>query len=470
MWDKPIYLKAMLLLTSACTLTVAPMAASTPDDAQLARLEQKLFFTTYSNDDEEARVTRLEKSVFGQKMPGDLKKRLAAVAGALPAKGNEGQENAQNIGAPANQNARGFTQGASQESGTEKQEAGLERAQLAVQAAREKESRRLSSEGVELWRNKKGREALTLFQQSIMLDPQNAEARFSMGIIYESMGDLSEALSCYKSALNTKPDNQDYQEAVKTLQTKMNGREPGGEVDQLAADAAAAYKRGEWLTALDLYKQLDEKSPNQAAVKYNIGTLYLNKGDAYMALKYYQQAAALKPQEPKFVEAYQRLQASAGRSGASSGEVQLPVKPSFPMLGRQMPAPPPNLNYQQPPNQPPPYYYNPNQTMPMTPMMPATGDKHQKKAKMNMAPPPSAMASLLGLTGSATKYGVKVTEVAIASRAARVGIAKGDMIKAVDGSVVNTPDDINRILMQKMPGAPVQLFMQRNKQMGQVNL
>jgi Tetratricopeptide repeat. len=52
-------------------------------------------------------------------------------------------------------------------------------------------------------------------------------------------------------------------------------------------DALAAYNRGEYLSALDSYKQIDEKFPNQAINKYNIGSVYLIMKQPEMALPYY---------------------------------------------------------------------------------------------------------------------------------------------------------------------------------------
>ena len=83
------------------------------------------------------------------------------------------------------------------------------------------------------------------------------------------------------------------------------------------------------MSALGLYKELDEKKPKQAKVKFNIGTIYLALKNPVQALEYFQEAYKLKPDEPKFKEACEKLQANLkqgeserNRSGGSSNSVQ----------------------------------------------------------------------------------------------------------------------------------------------------
>src|SRR5262249_16704196 len=79
-------------------------------------------------------------------------------------------------------------------------------------------------------------------------------------------------------------------------------------------DAKAAYDRGEFISALGYYKELDEKIPNQALVKYNIGTCYMAVKNPYNALDYYKQARKLQPNEPRYVTACEQLEANLNRA------------------------------------------------------------------------------------------------------------------------------------------------------------
>src|SRR4030095_766877 len=197
-------------------------------------------------------------------------------------------------------------------------ECAIERARVSVQAAKEEEIRQLLADGVNLWRASRGQEAIEKFEQAIRLDPQNAEAHFSMGIIEETQGNLVEAASSYRLAAKARPDNADYRAAIGAVEKKLASRQKvesnNADIQRLAEDAIAAYKRGEYLSALDLYKALDQKTPNQHLVKYNIGTVYLVLKQPDRALEYYKQARRLNPQESKYAEACQGLEVVVSRN------------------------------------------------------------------------------------------------------------------------------------------------------------
>jgi S1-C subfamily serine protease len=76
----------------------------------------------------------------------------------------------------------------------------------------------------------------------------------------------------------------------------------------------------------------------------------------------------------------------------------------------------------------------------------------------------------MGLIAKGGKNGVIITTVGIASRAQGAGLLSGDVIKAVDGTVVNSVDEVNTLLSRKSPEAQVHMTVQRGKNLGQVNL
>ncbi len=57
--------------------------AETGDKAVLAAMEQKLFFKSYADEDNEARLARIEKRIFGDAVPGDFAQRLEKVKAAV---------------------------------------------------------------------------------------------------------------------------------------------------------------------------------------------------------------------------------------------------------------------------------------------------------------------------------------------------------------------------------------------------
>lgn len=200
-----------------------------------------------------------------------------------------------------------------------------ERQRIAVQAAREQEMQDLLQEGARLWRNRHGVEAVERFEQVLRLDPQNAEAHFSIGVIQESLGKYSEALAHYQSARKSHPDNQDYDDAVDAVLKKLQSQRPAtataankGLFDQ----ATAAFKRGEYFSALDLFKQADAKTPNQPLVKYNLGSTYLMLKDHFNALENFKLAKDLEPTNERFNRAFNELSAEMRKNQVDTQAVE----------------------------------------------------------------------------------------------------------------------------------------------------
>lgn len=443
-----------LVVGSLILLGAFPCWASQTDKQTIAAIEQKLFFKVYGDDDLDARLRRIEKRVFGDSMAGDFSERLAKVTAAVGPQVNPdgtvsgiGSE-PQQVVPPPQQHVQPRVPSAKEEA-----DAAVERAKVAVMAAKEEEVAKLLAEGVELWRRKRGPEAIDRFEQVIRLDPHNAEALFSMGIVYESSGNLVEAAASYKRAAQEQPGNKDYQDAVQAVDKKLAARQPledkKGELRTLAEEASAAYKRGEYLTALSLYKELDRKAPNQALVKYNIGTLYLSAHDPISALQYYKEAHKLKPGEPRYQQAVDQLDANLKQAEAQQKQTEAAWDQANPQGGMQQ------QQSSKPGKQP---------KQPKPPKQPKSNNPILIQPQQQ-----DAMAQL-GLIAKSSHGSVVITTIGIASRAAKVGLQMGDVIKAVDGTVVKSTHDINDILSKKQPGSPVQLLIERGKQMGAITL
>jgi tetratricopeptide (TPR) repeat protein len=534
---------AILTFVIACCAGAPGLAKVTEsgDKATLSQLEQRLFFKTYADESIDARLVRLEKQVFGDQAEGDFKERLERVKTAI------GPQPAPDGTTPGQGSASSNPQPTAPP--VDDKAAAIERAKISVMQAKEDEVQKLLADGVELWRQKKGPEAIDRFEQVVRLDPHNAEAHFNLGIVYESANNLVEAAASYKRASEEFPANKEYQDAIAAVDKKLKGRAKSddlhGELRVLAEDAAAAYKRKEYFSAIDLYKQLDQKVPNQALVKYNIGTIYFVMNNYSDALEYYKMALKLKPNEPKYQQAVQQLsvnlkkseearakvdaQWAAAESQPPQQQMQPPQQqmqppqqqmqppqqqmqpPQQQMQPPQQQMQPPQQQMQppqqqmQPPQQqmqPPQQQMQPPQQQmqpPQQQMQPPRQSQQQvpilspqqlkqqfqkqlsqppqqqmRQPPNNVPPPPNIkpqdLMSSIGIIGKSTHDGVRITTIGIASRAAKIGLQQGDIIKAVDGTVVKSTSDVNLILSGKQLGAPVQLTIQRNKQMAQVVL
>lgn len=509
---------------------VAPLR-STPapkDNAPqvIQSFEQRLFFKNYSEDQLTVRLTRIEKQVFGQPIESSTEDRLARLDEVLRSKLDEERKVQEAEAYRAGTTSGGAPRSTTAAPRVDGDDDHIERARMSIQAARDEEISGLLAEGVELYRQKRGMQAQEKFEQVLRLDPQNAQAHFNLGIIEETMGNYVEALGSYKQAAQKEPGNKEYVEAVTAIEKKATtqSRLVGKRADLrvLAESANAAWKRGEYISALDLYQQLDAKEPNRALVKYNIGSIYLMLKDQDNAVQFYEQAAKLEPGEPKYVKAYQELSAALKKARREQAKVQQEANAEWAEAHNSAPAnegKKPKLSKKQSRSsnvgttggaqqfygsQFAPYAVvggNPPQTQqtgaPSRPIMPS-----QQRAPMQQpntisqgrptfglapsmvggflpqaaarpAPQQPAAANIMiqfGLIGKSNGEGVTVVNVKISSRAASAGVVPGDDIRAVDGIEVKRPEEIAEVLSRKNPAERIPMLILRNGNLAVLNL
>ncbi len=423
---------------------------SSPMASQLSNIEQRLFFREYSDEDEVSRISRIEKEVFGQPQSGEITQRMANLRAALPAVPDKESSTGSGSNGPARQQTPPVTKSPatptassswSSASPSDDKADDNDQEKLSVLAAKQKEIDDLLAQGVALWKARKAELALDKFSQVVRLDPQNAQALFSMGVVFEAQGDVLQAKNSYQQAHMLEPDNKDYTVALAAIDKKVVVKEKSNQeqsqLRQLADDAASAYQRGEYLSALDLYKQLDQQAPNQAIVKWNIGSLYLMNKNPQKALQYYKEACKLKPDEERYKLALKQLEQNvkeeqikqkeadnAWQKAAETGNNQSDLKQSKGQAGN--------------------------------------GAKSKNKAKE------ANVLLYYGIAAKHNKEGAKIVRIEPGSRAAQVGLKVDDLIMAVDGSVTTDGEEVNRILLSKPPGARFQFTVQRGTRMGPI--
>lgn len=287
------------------------MAADPALMGKLSKAEKDFFFQTYETQPLKDRVERLEKRILGSAGTGDIDQRLSQVLSAVSGTGDTDYqlENSTSSGSSSSQNS-------SADSGTESNtmlpsvRQDDNNNQDSALSARDAEISNLMAEGVSLWRNKNLQDAIAKFEQVIRLDANNAEAYFSMGVVSESRGELKKALAYYSRAQELDPKKREYKQASVLINKKLASgdvAELDSESQELLDDANEAFQNKEYLSALDMYKRLEVKKPKVASYKYNIGTIYLLIKNPFQALEYYKLALKLKPDEPKYQNAYQRV-------------------------------------------------------------------------------------------------------------------------------------------------------------------
>lgn len=460
------------------------------NDAVLAKLEQWLFFIKFSSEPDENRVTRLEKRVFGEAANGPLGDRINRINDILSEqKKREAEEKAalsvqqeQTI-KPKVENKTPPPQNTSPYANNE------DSARLAVQAAREQEIKDLLAEGTNLWRAKRGPDALERFEQALRLDSQNAEAHFSMGIIQESSGNYVAAANCYKRAAECAPNVVDYKKAAfdieKKLQTRPQQTNNSPDRRRLLENATMAFKRGEYASAMDLYKQLDEKYPEQASTKYSLGTIYLMLKDHYNALDYYKQAHKLEPSEPRYAKAYKELSAeikkNQNENKIDNAEQNNPkqklntAKRTYSDPGQQRQV----AGFQTSAVAPvarniagsgfgTPGQIPINNSMPRA-GSPVAGQNSYPAPMTSRQPQRQDPLSQCGISGKSTRDGVIVNGIVIGSRAASSGLIPGDYIRALEGNEITDTDQLNQVLMQYQPSQKLQMMIIRNGDISVIN-
>lgn len=462
---------ALILFCSSLLISAGQAAENKSGPANAAildHLEQRLYFTKFSEDADEARIARLEQRIFGEKGSGPFNDRLKRLNAALEQIGNTS----------ANTNANPSTELKSatptppppQQAPLQQtplpnrssQEDDIQRARLSVQAAREQEIRNLVMEGTELWRTRRGQEALERFEQALRLDPSNAEAHFSMGIIEESSGNYIEAASSYQQAAKYAPEVEEYSKAVNDIEKKVQLKQKqvgqSGNIRQLTENANAAFQRKEYISALDLYKQLDGQAPNQARTKYNIGTLYLLLKDHDNALDYYKQAYKLEPSNPRYAKTYKDLSNEIKQVNKESQEIaQENQRGAIPIKVKEKGK-----------------KQNQRRMLQVAPMArPVSGQGFGSGQILGQSQPipPSVPqrqapiqdpASQAGLFGSSTGDGLLINRVAPGSRAARAGLMPGDYVRALEGTEVMDIRQLTQVLLQYPPTQGLQMMIMRN--------
>ncbi len=114
-------------------------------------------------------------------------------------------------------------------------------------------------------------EAILLIQKSISLKPENAEAFYRLGVIYDRQGQLSKAVECFKNAIETSPD-----------------------LAKAHLNLGSAYgKLKKYKLALAAFNKAAKFDPDNPKIPYNISMVYIATGKRKKAFTYLDKAKVL---------------------------------------------------------------------------------------------------------------------------------------------------------------------------------
>src|SRR6202021_3213177 len=77
-------------------------------------------------------------------------------------------------------------------------------------------------------------EAVASFRETTLINPQESDAYFEIGVIYQQRKDLPRAMAAYKKAVEISPQDPDYRRALASIPT-------GAPATPWAPSATAGY-------------------------------------------------------------------------------------------------------------------------------------------------------------------------------------------------------------------------------------
>ena len=487
---------AKISVVSLVAATVTMMLSSqsafsfAKDVEKITAVEKILYFKTYSDESLEKRVKRLEKRYFGESGEGDLESRVEKIYNLAKPQIEAAQKKQTPSEVVDDNDSKGDAQKSfsKQKTNFEDPDRKSDADKLAVLKARDAEINTMLKEGISFWKKKDSKRAEERFLQVTRLDPRNAEAFFSLGVLYEARGDLNNALKSYNRSNYINPNNMDYKRAIVDIKSRI---EKEGQKNALATEAAEAFKRKEYISALNLYKRLETENPDKALYKYNIGTIYLLMKNPQLALNYYGKAVKIEPGEPRYQRAYQKLSGTLKISNAKRKEREAEwdrLEAAKNYNKRRNFAPPQNqgkpTNMAPPQNRLPQNNFPPQQVSQMpTGYQPPAG---QQPMQPGFQPPPQnpqpgpgpgaitpqmvdKALSTMGINSAqATPAGIVISNVNSGSRADASGIRPGDIIISVNGLSVQSTKQLALLLSKVSANQKAQLILKRQGQVGQI--
>lgn len=157
----------------------------------------------------------------------------------------------------------------------------MEQRSVTQGAEREQEVKRLINEGARLLARRKAREAAPLLEKAYHMDPTNVEVKINLGGAYILMGRFRDAIPLLEEAARQAPDNA---MVWTNLAAAYLGRLEHSTPEQQDA-AIAAFEKA---------LQADPRAPH---VNYNLGLIYLKRGDLVSALAHFQRALEVNPED-----------------------------------------------------------------------------------------------------------------------------------------------------------------------------
>lgn len=308
----PVISYKAAISTSMVAMLLLPMPAlaalTSTDAARLDSFEKTVFGSARKSLTEESRLRALETNLFGKAKSGNSKSRLDAVGKLISP--NSSSKNPQYLPPLAAQMDRSafpepvapVTTSGADRYGTPSYD---NSPSVSHNDDGEQRVKELLREALHKHNQGDRAGAQSLFKKVLAVDPRNSDANFNLGAMAEDAGDLASAQRYYRAAANANPNDSEVRDALASVESKMQQQaqakqqtamlEKRNQWRQMAQDAAAAYKSGNYDQAISLLERIDREAPGDANVKYGLGQAYRGKGDMQRARMNLQAANQIDP-------------------------------------------------------------------------------------------------------------------------------------------------------------------------------
>ena len=167
--------------------------------------------------------------------------------------------------------------------------------------------------------------ALELGKRALELDPNCADAHFTLAFLHHRQGELNRAEVLYRRYLELRPRDATARQNLAILceiQGEMTRAElllrKGVDIapwkESVAESLANFYRRrGEHARAIEVYKDLIDRAPERFSAYDELGRVYEQTGQREQAGKIYQKALEIDAKQEKFYLRLARLYAEDGR-------------------------------------------------------------------------------------------------------------------------------------------------------------
>ncbi len=137
---------------------------------------------------------------------------------------------------------------------------------------------------LDLHKENKLDEAISIYKEVLALEPNNAEVYVNLAIAQSQKKDYNGAISLLKIANAKFPENSQVKETLASIQGEIN--------DGQLAKASEFYNAGDYVRAVQIYSSI---TPMTEEIMLTIATCWQNLNDMPKALEAYKQAFALNP-------------------------------------------------------------------------------------------------------------------------------------------------------------------------------